>query len=119
MGVQSYVDADGWVYMEKLRNWTDAGMNRRSFIHRCLFGYRKSWLLQSSMRREPHGWRRSTSCKFCDRAQGHEDRCFVPGGKCGMGLMMTGCVFWKEPWFRNKAQFLAGSVSEVGLKKKK
>merc|ERR1712232_63367 len=25
--VQSYVDKDGWVYMDKLRNWTDAGMN--------------------------------------------------------------------------------------------
>lgn len=25
--VQSYVDKDGWVYMDALRNWTDAGMN--------------------------------------------------------------------------------------------
>lgn len=35
--VQSYVDADGWVYMEKLRNWTDAGMNTgdRSYIDAC------------------------------------------------------------------------------------
>jgi len=35
--VQSYVDADGWVYMEKLRNWTDAGMNTadKSYIDAC------------------------------------------------------------------------------------
>merc|ERR1711943_1548 len=35
--VQSYVDKDGWVYMEKLRNWTDAGMNTAdtSYINAC------------------------------------------------------------------------------------
>jgi len=35
--VQSYVDKDGWVYMEKLRNWTDAGMNiaDESYINAC------------------------------------------------------------------------------------
>jgi predicted chitinase len=35
--VQSYVDKDGWVYMDKLRNWTDAGMDTgdKSFINAC------------------------------------------------------------------------------------
>lgn len=35
--VQSYVDKDGWVYMDKLRNWTDAGMNTgdTSYIYAC------------------------------------------------------------------------------------
>jgi hypothetical protein len=35
--VQSYVDKDGWVYMDKLRNWTDAGMNTadKSYINAC------------------------------------------------------------------------------------
>ena len=35
--VQSYVDKDGWVYMEKLKNWTDAGMNLddKSYINAC------------------------------------------------------------------------------------
>lgn len=35
--VQSYVDKDGWVYMDKLRNWTDAGMQTtdRSYIDAC------------------------------------------------------------------------------------
>jgi len=35
--VQSYVDKDGWVYMDKLRNWTDAGMNTAdtSYINAC------------------------------------------------------------------------------------
>merc|ERR1711998_548658 len=35
--VQSYVDADGWVYMDKLRNWTDAGMDLsdKSYINAC------------------------------------------------------------------------------------
>lgn len=35
--VQSYVDDDGWVYMDKLRNWTDAGMQTsdKSFINAC------------------------------------------------------------------------------------
>lgn len=35
--VQSYVDKDGWVYMEKLKNWTDAGMKiaDTSYINAC------------------------------------------------------------------------------------
>jgi hypothetical protein len=35
--VQSYVDKDGWVYMDKLTNWTDAGMNTAdtSYINAC------------------------------------------------------------------------------------
>jgi len=35
--VQSYVDKDGWKYMEKLKNWTDAGMNTadESYINAC------------------------------------------------------------------------------------
>jgi predicted chitinase len=35
--VQSYVDKDGWVYMDKLKNWTDAGMNvdDKSYINAC------------------------------------------------------------------------------------
>jgi len=35
--VQSYVDKDGWVYMQKLKNWTDAGMNLedKSYINAC------------------------------------------------------------------------------------
>jgi predicted chitinase len=35
--VQSYVDKDGWVYMDKLRNWTDAGMDLsdKSYINAC------------------------------------------------------------------------------------
>jgi len=35
--VQSYVDKDGWVYMSKLKNWTDAGMNLddKSYINAC------------------------------------------------------------------------------------
>jgi len=32
--VQSYVDKDGWMFMKKLKDWTDAGMNTadRSYI---------------------------------------------------------------------------------------
>jgi hypothetical protein len=35
--VQSYVDKDGWVYMDKLKNWTDAGMDLTdtSYIDAC------------------------------------------------------------------------------------
>jgi len=35
--VQSYVAKDGWVYMDKLRNWTDAGMHTadKSYIDAC------------------------------------------------------------------------------------
>jgi len=35
--VQSYVDKDGWNYMSKLKNWTDAGMNTDdlSYINAC------------------------------------------------------------------------------------
>jgi hypothetical protein len=35
--VQSYVDKDGWVYMDKLRNWTDSGMKTSdiSYINAC------------------------------------------------------------------------------------
>lgn len=35
--VQSYVDKDGWVYMDKLKNWTDAGMllDDKSYINAC------------------------------------------------------------------------------------
>lgn len=35
--VQSYVDDDGWVYMDALKRWTDAGMNLEdtSFINAC------------------------------------------------------------------------------------
>jgi hypothetical protein len=35
--VQSYKDKDGWVYMDKLKNWTDAGMDLKdtSFIDAC------------------------------------------------------------------------------------
>jgi len=35
--VQSYVDKDGWVFMDKVKNWTDAGMNLadKSYINAC------------------------------------------------------------------------------------
>jgi len=35
--VQSYKDKDGWKYMDKLKNWTDAGMNLddKSYIDAC------------------------------------------------------------------------------------
>jgi len=35
--VQSYKDKDGWVYMDKLKNWTDAGMDLsdESYINAC------------------------------------------------------------------------------------
>merc|ERR1712032_962293 len=35
--VQSYVDKDGWEYMSKLKNWTDAGMDLtdESYINAC------------------------------------------------------------------------------------
>merc|ERR1712085_132426 len=35
--VQSYVDKDGWKYMDKLKNWTDAGMDTtdKSYINAC------------------------------------------------------------------------------------
>jgi len=35
--VQSYVDKDGWVYMDKLKNWTDSGMDTTdtSYINAC------------------------------------------------------------------------------------
>ena len=35
--VQSYVDKDGWVYMEKLKKWTDDGMKiaDTSYIDAC------------------------------------------------------------------------------------
>eukprot|EP00966_Prymnesium_polylepis_P232072 5368755-Prymnesium_polylepis.1 len=35
--VQSYIDKDGWVYMDKLKKWTDAGMNLddKSYINAC------------------------------------------------------------------------------------
>jgi len=35
--VQSYVDKDGWVYLTKLKEWTDAGMNTadESYINAC------------------------------------------------------------------------------------
>merc|ERR1711998_322291 len=35
--VQDYVDDDGWVYMDHLKSWTDAGMDTgdRSYIDAC------------------------------------------------------------------------------------
>jgi len=35
--VQAYVDADGWKYMDKLKSWTDAGMDTadKSYINGC------------------------------------------------------------------------------------
>merc|ERR1719246_303714 len=50
--VQSYVDKDGWVYLTKLKEWTDAGMNTadESYINACSGIVNRGWVYLTKLK---------------------------------------------------------------------